>query len=162
MNRIALLIVPASLLTAAWLAGCSNTSSGPASQSAPTTPASSAAASAATTPASSTPAAAATLATKTTSLGEIIVDGKGMTAYVFDKDVTGAGTSTCTADCAKMWPAIVANSDPPTVEGITAPVGVITDATGAKQITSAGHVLTPAGQKVGWLSHRASNRYRQG
>ncbi|HSJ46148.1 MAG TPA: hypothetical protein VK923_15850 [Euzebyales bacterium] len=37
-----------------------------------------------------------------TDLGDILVDGEGMTLYVFDND-TG-GTSSCTGDCVANWP----------------------------------------------------------
>jgi predicted lipoprotein with Yx(FWY)xxD motif len=96
-----------------------------------------------------------------------------MTAYVFDKDVTGSGTSTCTGDCAKTWVPITTSSGQSMVVGVTAPVGLIPAANGASQITVGGlplytfatdsapgdtngqlvkgvwHVITPDGQKVG-------------
>jgi predicted lipoprotein with Yx(FWY)xxD motif len=37
-----------------------------------------------------------------TSKGKALVDGKGMTLYVFDRDT--AGKSTCNAQCATNWP----------------------------------------------------------
>lgn len=37
-----------------------------------------------------------------TDLGDILVDGEGMTLYVFDNDTDG--TSACTGDCAANWP----------------------------------------------------------
>lgn len=60
-------------------------------------------------PASSAPAAAdaATLALKMadSSLGSILVDGKGMTLYMFTKD--SANTSNCTGQCLAAWPALM-------------------------------------------------------
>jgi len=45
-------------------------------------------------------------------LGKILVDGKGMTLYTFDKD--SAGKSMCNGDCAKAWPpAMAMDSDKP-------------------------------------------------
>lgn len=85
-----------------------------------------------------TPAGAppdAPLHTASTSLGEIVVDGAGMTAYVFDKDTAGAGASACTGSCVGQWPAIVTDSASPKVEGITGDVGTIELANGSKQVT---------------------------
>jgi predicted lipoprotein with Yx(FWY)xxD motif len=117
-------------------------------------------------------AAPADVAVAHTNLGDIIVDAKGMTVYVFDKDVAGSGSSACTGDCQKLWVAVPAASDQPVAVGITAPVGVITGAGGGEQITIGGlpvytytgdnapgntngqlfknlwHALTPAGQKI--------------
>jgi predicted lipoprotein with Yx(FWY)xxD motif len=41
-----------------------------------------------------------------TSKGKALVDGKGMTLYVFDKDATG--TSNCNDQCAINWPPLMA------------------------------------------------------
>ena len=38
----------------------------------------------------------AVLTTGDTELGTVVVDAKGMTVYVFDKDTPGSGVSTCT------------------------------------------------------------------
>jgi predicted lipoprotein with Yx(FWY)xxD motif len=69
------------------------------------------------------------------SIGEIVVNGEGMTAYVFDKDTVGADASACTGDCEALWPAITSESDTPVVDGITGTVGTITGVAGGKQIT---------------------------
>jgi len=44
-----------------------------------------------------------------TSKGKALVDAKGMTLYVFDKD-TG-GKSTCNGPCATNWPPLAAAVD---------------------------------------------------
>ena len=106
-------------------------------------------------------------------VGDVTVDAKGMTVYVFDKDVAGSGSSACTGDCQKLWVAVPAASDQPVAVGITAPIGVISGPGGGKQVTIGGlpvythtgdtapgntngqlyrnlwHALTPAGQKIG-------------
>lgn len=41
-----------------------------------------------------------------TDLGQILVDGEGMTLYVFDND--SGGESSCTGDCANTWPPLTA------------------------------------------------------
>lgn len=84
------------------------------------------------------PPAGTDIAASKSSLGTIVVDGKGMTAYVFDKDTAGSGKSACAGECAKAWPAITSTSDVPKVEGVTGEVGTITGADGAKQITLEG------------------------
>jgi predicted lipoprotein with Yx(FWY)xxD motif len=47
-------------------------------------------------------AMATTLGVADTDLGKILVDGKGMTLYMFTKD--SPGTSTCEGDCLVAWP----------------------------------------------------------
>lgn len=81
------------------------------------------------------PATAAALGTASTSLGTIVVDGAGMTAYYFDKDTAGSGTSACTGDCAALWPAITTATATPQVDGVTAEVGTIPTGDGAMQLT---------------------------
>ncbi len=44
-----------------------------------------------------------------TSKGKALVDAKGMTLYVFDKDSTGK--SACNGACATNWPPLMAASD---------------------------------------------------
>ncbi|WP_199036551.1 COG4315 family predicted lipoprotein [Glycomyces salinus] len=64
-----------------------------------------------------TEAASATVATGETSLGEVLVDGEGMTLYLFTDDTDG--TSTCYEQCEENWPPLL-------VEG-TADVGGAAD-----------------------------------
>ncbi|HEY0120032.1 MAG TPA: hypothetical protein VGC04_14750 [Cellulomonas sp.] len=123
----------------------------------------------------SAPAAAASgtsLATASTGLGTIVVDGKGMTVYQFDKDTQGAGSSACTGQCATQWPAVPGGAAMPSVDGVTGTVGTITGTDGQPQLTLNGWplyyyagdsaagdtkgqgvggiwwVLTPAGERV--------------
>jgi predicted lipoprotein with Yx(FWY)xxD motif len=81
------------------------------------------------------PVAAATLSTNSSPLGTIVVDGTGMTAYVFDEDHAGETASACTGACAAAWPAITTTATTPTVSGVTGTVGTITTAGGAHQVT---------------------------
>ena len=81
------------------------------------------------------------LATAETSLGTIVVDGDGMTAYYFLKDTKDSGTSACTGDCLTAWPPVTTESDTPTVEGVTGEVGTITTPDGANQITIDGRPI---------------------
>jgi predicted lipoprotein with Yx(FWY)xxD motif len=47
--------------------------------------------------------------TADTSKGKTLVDNKGMTLYVFDKDA--GGKSMCNNRCAENWPALMASAD---------------------------------------------------
>jgi len=42
------------------------------------------------------------------SLGKVLVDTKGMTLYIFDKDKKGATASACTDKCLGAWPPFLA------------------------------------------------------
>lgn len=75
------------------------------------------------------------------SLGTIVVDGKGMTVYVFDKDTQNSGKSSCSGQCATAWPAVNTDSTTPTVQGVTGKVGTITGVDGKTQVTLDGWPL---------------------
>jgi predicted lipoprotein with Yx(FWY)xxD motif len=81
------------------------------------------------------------IATASTSLGTVVVDGKGMTAYFYDQDVKGSGKSTCTGGCASAWPAIESDAATPSVSGVTGTVGTITGADGKLQVTVDGRPI---------------------
>ncbi|MCQ6269627.1 hypothetical protein M8J71_03875 [Pseudarthrobacter sp. R1] len=128
-------------LTAA-LAGCGGGSTTPAATS-PAVTAGSPNASATAPAASVSPPSATSTATAagvdlkiaSSSLGDIVVDGKGMSVYYYTKDVKDSGTSTCTGGCLTAWPPLLTTSDEPKVEGVTGTVGTITTPEGAKQVT---------------------------
>lgn len=42
--------------------------------------------------------------------GGILVDAKGMSLYVFDKDPAGGGKSLCNDPCAQNWPPLTAGN----------------------------------------------------
>ncbi len=44
-----------------------------------------------------------------TKLGKVLADSKGMTLYIFDKDVPGK--SNCKGKCATAWPPVMAGAD---------------------------------------------------
>ena len=83
----------------------------------------------------------AVLTTADSSLGEIVVDGEGMTVYMFDNDTQGADASVCEGDCATNWPAVTTDSDSPEVEGVTGEVGTIEGVDGSTQVTLNGWPL---------------------
>lgn len=59
--------------------------------------------------------------------GGVLVDGKGMTLYVFDKDA--GGKSVCNGPCATNWPPLMAGADAKPMGDWT----IITRDDGAKQ-----------------------------
>jgi predicted lipoprotein with Yx(FWY)xxD motif len=91
--------------------------------------------------ATSSPAEDAVLATADSALGTIVVDSKGMTVYMFDKDTQGSGESSCTGGCLEAWPPVVAESDSPAVDGVTGDVATITRDDGTVQVTLDGWPL---------------------
>lgn len=76
----------------------------------------------------------------TTSLGEVVTDGKGMTLYRFDKDTQGASTSACTGVCLTNWPPLIASGSAPTGT-VTGTLGTIATPDGKKQVTLDGWPL---------------------
>lgn len=74
------------------------------------------------------------------SLGSIIVDDRGFTLYVFDKD-TGT-QSTCVDSCAKLWPPAAAAGTPTAGAGVDATkLSTITRTDGTTQLVYNGHPL---------------------
>lgn len=69
-----------------------------------------------------------------TSLGTILVDGKGRTLYMFDADDQGA--STCYDDCAADWPPVTDDGEPVGGESIDeALLGTTERDDGSRQVT---------------------------
>ena len=91
--------------------------------------------------AAGTAAEDALLATADTDLGSIVVDGEGMTVYVFDEDTPGSGASSCSGQCLVAWPPVVAESETPAVDGVTGEIGTITRDDGTLQVTLEGWPL---------------------
>ncbi len=125
----------AGLALAGTLAACSSDSGGTSS-----TVATAAGTSAAAPAAAKVMPAITELKTASTSLGEVVVDGKGMTLYMYTKDTQGTTKSACTGGCLAAWPLTVADSTP-TLTGVTGAVGSIDTADGRKQVTLNGWPL---------------------
>jgi predicted lipoprotein with Yx(FWY)xxD motif len=91
--------------------------------------------------ASSRSAAAGTkVGTASTSLGQILVDGRGRTLYLFAKDKSGK--SACSGICASYWPPLIASGKPHAVTGAKASLlGTIRRADGRRQVTYRHHPL---------------------
>lgn len=76
-----------------------------------------------------------------TSLGKVVVDGAGLTLYVFTAD--SGTTSACNDACATSWPPVLAGTSAPTLgAGLdTEDFGTITRADGTSQLTFYGRPL---------------------
>jgi len=73
-------------------------------------------------------------------LGQILVDGKGITVYLFVHD-TGTA-STCYTSCAQVWPPVLTSGPPQAGTGATASLlGTTTRTDGKVEVTYAGHPL---------------------
>jgi predicted lipoprotein with Yx(FWY)xxD motif len=73
-------------------------------------------------------------------VGKVLVDAKGDTVYLFQKD-TGP-MSTCTGACAANWPPLRATGKPSVGSGLSAAkVGTTARSDGKPQVTYAGHPL---------------------
>lgn len=92
-------------------------------------------------PAASAPATQdATVMTASSDLGTILVDGKGMTLYLFTKDTQGSGKSTCEGECLAAWPPLL--GDPQAGEATDqALLGTITRSDGTTQASYNGWPL---------------------
>jgi len=89
-----------------------------------------------------------------TALGKVLVDGRGHTLYLFEKDKKGM--SLCSGTCAAYWPPILSPAKPRAGAGVRASLlGRTRRADGRRQVTYAGHPLytfvgdTKAGQTTG-------------
>jgi predicted lipoprotein with Yx(FWY)xxD motif len=66
-------------------------------------------------------------------LGDILVDGDGMTLYLFDNDTEGV--SNCSGGCLNAWPPLSTQSAPVAGSGVNAELGTITRSDGTMQVT---------------------------
>ncbi|MFB9840212.1 COG4315 family predicted lipoprotein [Actinoallomurus acaciae] len=81
-----------------------------------------------------------TINAKDTSVGKILVDDKGMTLYLFDKDKDGK--SSCTGECEKQWPPVVTTEKATAGQGVDASkLGTTDRPDGTKQVTYNNHPL---------------------
>jgi len=82
----------------------------------------------------------ATVVTGSSDLGTILVDGKGMTLYLFTKDTQGSGESVCEGECLAAWPPLL--GEPQAGEGTDqALLGTITRSDGTTQASYNGWPL---------------------
>jgi len=84
--------------------------------------------------------AAATIGVRNTSLGRVIVDSKGRTLYLFEKDTSHR--SACSGQCAQYWPPLLTRGAPMARIGAKkSRLGTIRRDDGSRQVTYAGHPL---------------------
>jgi predicted lipoprotein with Yx(FWY)xxD motif len=111
-------------LAALAVAGCGGGSGAKAAAAAPVT----------------TSGAPATVGVANTDLGKVLVDSKGRTLYLFQKD---QGTkSTCFGECATDWPPLRESGKPTVADGAKASLVATTSRSDGKpQVTYNGHPL---------------------
>lgn len=104
--------------------------------------------------ASSSSTAGTKVAVASSKLGRILVDRRGRTLYLFEKDKHGK--SACYGQCAKFWPPLLTRGKPVARAGVkTKLLGVKRRKNGTRQVTYAGHPLyfyagdAEAGQTTG-------------
>jgi predicted lipoprotein with Yx(FWY)xxD motif len=127
-----LLGAAAPLLLTLVAAGCGAAASGSGGGAGPYGPAATTAAQA--------PGTAAVVGTHASSLGPILVDGRGRTLYLFEQD-RGA-TSTCAGSCAAIWPPLTTTTAPQAGAGAAAAkLGTTRRADGTLEVTYERHPL---------------------
>ena len=87
---------------------------------------------------------AATVAvSESADFGSILVDGEGMSLYVFTDDTQDSGTSACTdTECTTEWPPLTTDGDPVAGEGVDETLlGTLTRDDGTTQVTYNGRPL---------------------
>jgi predicted lipoprotein with Yx(FWY)xxD motif len=138
------LVYSSGLVAAVLIAACGSTSTGaygtlPASPSvAPVVQPS-----ASPTPVNPTPkvASGTKIAVGSTRLGQILVDGKGRTLYLFLAD-KGTKSACNSSACVQYWPPVVTNGAPQAGAGVKASLlGMTTRQDGTTEVTYAGHPL---------------------
>jgi predicted lipoprotein with Yx(FWY)xxD motif len=102
----------------------------------------------------------ATLGVANENVGKILVDSKGRTLYLFERD---AGTkSACTGACAVQWPPLRATGKPTVGSGANAAVvATTTRSDGKPQVTYNGHplYLFSGDQKAGDTNGQGVNAF---
>jgi len=87
-----------------------------------------------------TSSGSASVALRSTDLGKILVDGKGQTLYLFEKDK--GKSSTCSGSCASAWPPLTTSGNPTPAAGVIgAKLGTTKRSDGKTEVTYNGHPL---------------------
>jgi predicted lipoprotein with Yx(FWY)xxD motif len=80
------------------------------------------------------------VALRKTALGSVLVDARGRTLYLFEKDRNGV--SACNTACMKYWPALTSRGTPRAGRGVHQSLLRVTAARGGRsQVVYAGHPL---------------------
>jgi predicted lipoprotein with Yx(FWY)xxD motif len=124
------------LLLGAGLAACGGDDDSTSASGSSTTTSSTEASTSSTTAAAV--ASGATVAVADTGLGKVLVDGKGMTLYLFEPDT--AEKSACTDQCAQTWPPMMGTAT--AGDGAdSSKLGTAARDDGGDQVTYNGHRL---------------------
>jgi predicted lipoprotein with Yx(FWY)xxD motif len=82
----------------------------------------------------------ATVSLRTTKLGQVLVNSKGHTLYLFEKD--RSGRSACNGRCAQFWPPLLSRGKPTAGPGVKASMlGTTRRSNGGLQVTYNKHPL---------------------
>jgi len=82
----------------------------------------------------------ALVALRKTTLGSVLVDARGRTLYLFEKD--RSGKSACNTACASYWPPLISGAQPRAGTGVHKSMLAVTKRQdGRRQVTYAGHPL---------------------
>jgi predicted lipoprotein with Yx(FWY)xxD motif len=86
------------------------------------------------------PTKPATVNLRSTKLGKVIVNGKSVTMYLFEKDKNGK--SACSGACATAWPPLLTKGKPKAGKGVKASLlGTTKRSDGTTQVTYNKHPL---------------------
>jgi predicted lipoprotein with Yx(FWY)xxD motif len=104
-------------------------------------------------------AAASTVNLRNTSVGRILVDGKGRTLYLFEADKPNM--SNCSAACLSLWPVLPSQGKPHAGPGVMAAKLGTTTTSGKQQVTYNGHPLYhyAGDQKAGDTTGQGLNQF---
>src|SRR5579862_1448652 len=84
----------------------------------------------------------ASLALRHTSIGTILVDGRGFTLYAFTRDGRNSDACMHVSGCAGIWPLLLSGGKPHLGRGVKSSlVATIAVGGGRRQVTYAGHPL---------------------
>jgi predicted lipoprotein with Yx(FWY)xxD motif len=104
--------------------------------------------------------AAATVALAPSKFGNILVDGRGHTLYLFEADKTAA--STCYSSCASLWPPLLASGAvKPGPQVMASQLGTTKRTDGTTEVTYNGHPLYyyAADSKAGDTTGQGLNQF---
>ncbi|MDQ2894270.1 MAG: hypothetical protein M3Y09_01270 [Actinomycetota bacterium] len=91
-----------------------------------------------------------------TSIGKILVNGKGFTVYAFSKDRRNTDVCKTKSGCTMTWPPLTTSAGVTVGSGLNARLlGTIKLSTGVKQVTYSGHPL----YRYSFDSSRAATDY---
>jgi predicted lipoprotein with Yx(FWY)xxD motif len=133
-----MIVLGAAAMIALLVVGCGSSNNSSSSTSAAGTPNYQGAGSSTTTAAASGPATVAVA--NNPKLGQIVVDGKGRTVYLFEKD-DSADESYCYGGCAKVWTPVTTTGTPQANGVPASKISTFKRKDGTTQVSFDGHPL---------------------